>query len=441
MVLSLGFRAYRLGESKRRGKIGKAENPGQPWDTIHSLHVPTWNAGQHCGNFSFIQPLRPPAARNALLLSQIIHKWYYINMASLFLDSSPPDKTSPGPGQISPPAYRRTLLILLAFCLAASLLPFAALPAVESVLFRPEPLLSALETAGFYQQYPRLMTAFSAAGGDLIVPGLGGWVTRNLTASGLENALKFLFPEDWVRAETGRLTVDFYAYLNFEAPNLDLSLNLGPVRDRLTGGEGRNLVKQALDGWEPCTLETGLLAGALLLQGRTAELPHCRPPDSLMPAYLQILQAGFDALASGLPERISLLPPQPLPPSGPYAVLRWGLRLSPLLPVMLLLLAFLVLRSPRALLAWSGVPFYTGGLSGVLSAGLLGIGAAWILALPAPVLPLPVAELYIFAAGVFLAVWRQFLLNWVMIAALFASLGLFAIFASAALDRYTKESS
>ena len=71
---------------------------------------------------------------------------------------------------------RRTALSLCALFLAVLLpLAAAALP-LERFIFRPDPLLSALENSGFYQQYPRLLLSFAAAGGDLLNPGLGGWV-------------------------------------------------------------------------------------------------------------------------------------------------------------------------------------------------------------------------------------------------------------------------
>jgi hypothetical protein len=340
----------------------------------------------------------------------------------------------------SPSNGRQTLLTLCGLFLAV-LLPFSTVViAVETVLFQPEPLLEALEQNNFYHDYPMLMLAFSSAGGDLMSPGLGTWLSQNMAQGGVVSALGFIFPEPWVRDQTEQNIQKFYAYANFNSSSLDIGLDLTPVKLRLTGGTGRSLIENTLNAWPACTLEDAVAIAGPLLKGQVAGLPHCKPPDELMPAYLNILQLGMDTVAAGLPNRIRLLPVQTTLAGGIYAILRWALRIAPLAFLLILLVSFFLLGwSIRAMLSWIGLPLYAGGLLAVIFAGLAGGFAAWALPLPLTTLPPPVALLAGFAIGVFLVVWREFLLTWAIISALIAFLGLFFILYSSFLSRKRKE--
>jgi hypothetical protein len=316
----------------------------------------------------------------------------------------------------------------------------AALPA-EFILFRSAPLQGALEENHFYQDYPRLLLAFSAASGNLLAPGLGSWLQQNLANSAAEDALRFVFPESWIRDQSDRLIQGFYAYANFEPAPAGLALDLHPIKLRLTGGEGRMLIEQSIAAWPVCTLEDSLVAGALLLQGSGAGLPRCRPGQDLMPVYLEILQAGMNAVAANMPDQLTLLSPSPTPVGGVYAFLRWSLRLSPLALLVLPLAAAASLGwSARPFLSWSGPPLYAGGLFSLLSAGLTTHLTIWLMPLPLGVLPPLVAELYTFAGGTFLAVWRQFLMAWAAVGAGLALLGLFILITANFLERLQKGS-
>jgi hypothetical protein len=238
-----------------------------------------------------------------------------------------------------------------------------------------------------------------------------------------------------VRSQTEKLIRDYFAYTNFDSPSLDLFLDLRPVKLRLNSGEGRLLIEQTIGFWPTCTLDDALLATALLLQGRTAEMPRCKPPDELVPAYMEMLQLGMNGVAAGLPERLQLLPPRVTPPAGVYPVLRWAVRLSPLALLFFSLAAAALLGwSGRATLAWGGTPLYAGGLLAVLSAGFSVALAAWLLPLPLPALSPALAELYRFFGSVFLTVWREFLLSWTISGAVLASIGMAFIFVSSVLE-------
>lgn len=311
-----------------------------------------------------------------------------------------------------PSSWKRTLLFVCALCLAL-FCPFAAaaFPA-EYILFQPTSYLSALEESGFYRDYPGLMLNFAGAGGDLFVPGMGQAVMGFLQAQNSENALRFLFPEDWVRVQTEITVRRFWAYYNYETRDLNLVLDFQPVKAHLTGSAAKTLIYDTMAGWPACSAENILQIGVLLIKGETNALPHCRPPPLLENGMLSGLELGLETFASTLPDQVQLLPRQTGEAGGPYHTFRFGLRLAPAGLVMICLAASALLGfSGRRFWAWLGLPLYSGGLLTAFSAALAGWLAAWLLPAPAVLFPEPAAQLYLFFSVMLLRVGSDFL-NW-----------------------------
>jgi hypothetical protein len=325
----------------------------------------------------------------------------------------------------APSPWKRPLLFILALWFGLAC-PFgaAALPA-EYILFEPETYLSALQEGGFYQDYPGLMLNFVGAGGDLFVPGMGQTLLGFLQVQNAEKALRFLFPEDWVRAQMENGMRRFWAYSNFEARELDLVLDFRPVKSRLISGEAKMLISAAMAGWPACSAEDILRIGILLIKGEVNALPHCRPPAMLENGMLGGLQLGLGTFANTLPDQVQLLARRTGEPQAPYRTFRAGLRLAPAGLVMIGLAAAALLGfSGRRFWAWVGLPLYSGGLLTALSAALAGWLAEWLLPAPAALFPGPAAQLYQFFSSMLLRVGANFLNAWALVGILLAVLGL-----------------
>ena len=314
--------------------------------------------------------------------------------------------------------WRRSLLLLCALLIVASSpMALSAIPA-EYILFKPLPYLEAVEQVGLYRTYPSLMLDFAASGGELFAPGLGNILLRYLRQHGAEQALGFLFPQDWVRGQVEILAGRFWSYYNLESPTLDLSLDFGPVKARLSGEEGIAMIRAGVADWPACSAEDVIRILGLLLQGKTEDLPQCLPPGKIEEAFMSALQAGMTTFAQTLPDRVQLLPYQAAPPSGVYRNFRLGLRLAPVFLLLLCLLATSLLDfSGRRFWAWSALPFYAGGLISALTAALLVWLARWVVLVPGGLLPGPAAEIYFFFCRVFLLVNERVLL-WMAVAGL-----------------------
>jgi hypothetical protein len=322
-------------------------------------------------------------------------------------------------------AWKRTLLFGCALWLALAC-PFAAatFPA-EYILFKPQPYLNALEQSGFYRNYPALMLDFIGAGGDLFVPGMGRAVLGFLQAQNAENVLRFVFPQDWVSTQTEKTLRNFWAYYNYEARELNLSVDLLPVKAHLTGTAARTLISDTMAGWPDCSAENILQIGLLLLKGETDNLPRCRPPQLLENGMLGGLELGLQSFAQSLPEQVWLLPRQAGEIRGPYHTFRYGLRFAPAGLVLICLgAAGLLGFSGRRFWAWLGLPLYSGGLLTALLAALAGWLIGWLLPMPAGLFPGPAAQLYQFFSTVLLRVGTDFLIAMALLGLGLAVVGL-----------------
>jgi hypothetical protein len=321
--------------------------------------------------------------------------------------------------------WKRTLLALCSLLISAvGPLAVSAIP-TEYVLFRPGPYLETVEQVGLYRRYPALMLDFAASGGNLFVPGLGDILLRYLRQRGAEQALVFLFPEKWVQGQVKTLVERYWAYYNFESTQLDLSLDFTEVKARLSGEEGIAVIREGVVAWPVCSVDDDLRILGLLLQGKTEDLPQCKPPDKVQEAFLGALQAGLGTFAQTIPEQVQLLPLRSSPPEGVYPNFRLGLRCMPVFLLLFCLLAAGLLEfSPRRFWAWSAIPFYSAGLACALSAALLTWLARWISLVPLGLLPVPAAELYSFFSQVFLLVCERTLF-WTAVGGLiFAAAGM-----------------
>jgi hypothetical protein len=321
--------------------------------------------------------------------------------------------------------WKRTLLLLCALVVAAIFpLSLGAISA-EYTLFRPAPYLKAADELGLYRNYPGLMLDFATAGGDIFAPGLGNLLLRYLQQRGAEQALAFLFPEEWVRDQVETLADRFWSYYNLEAPELDISLDFTPVKTSLSGEEAMTIIRGGIADWPACSAEDVVRILALLLQGKTQDLPQCLPPESVKEAFLGAIQTGLKSFAQTLPDRVQILPYQSTPPAGPYRDFRLGLRLAPVILLILCLLAAgLQNFSPRLFWAWCALPFYAGGLVNALTAVLMISLARWILFIPVRLLPAAAGELYSFFSLVFLQVGESWLIWMAAAGVLAATVGL-----------------
>jgi hypothetical protein len=311
--------------------------------------------------------------------------------------------------------WRRNLLAVCTLVLMLTCVPAAALFPAEAILFQPQPYLDAIEQSGFYQTYPLVFYDMAISGGEMTLPGVAGFVQSLFPMDKAESVMRFIFPENWVRGQVEGNIRQFWGYYNFNAHDLRMSIDFQPVKKRLQGEDGRALVSAAFNELKECSPQDLLNIASLVLQGKTDELPRCKPPRQVEGLVISGLQLTLEKLTSGLPDEAVLLQrsspdPQGYGPGGGYALLRNSLRFSVVFLVMLLVAATVLLDySGKRLIEWAGVPLYAGGVFSAILASLLGAGGRWLADGIGTILPGTAKIVFGLFSGMALTVFQQFL--------------------------------
>ena len=203
---------------------------------------------------------------------------------------------------------------------------------------------------------------------------------NNLSPEQWQAVINHLLPADNLQRMTETTLDHLFAYLNGETDSVKLLLT--PLKARLSGQAGQDFILLMLNSQPPCTAEQLARINAGDFGGKGQPTLLCatsgKPLDKLLPE----LQRQLNQALSGIPDEASLIEPPsasaPSQNSSPFdknpqaalVMLRQGLRLSPLLPLSLLLLVTLFgVRSLKGWLRWWGIPLLIVGLI-VLSFGI-----------------------------------------------------------------------
>jgi hypothetical protein len=326
--------------------------------------------------------------------------------------------------------WRRILLSVCALALMVVTIPAVIVFPAEYILFQPQTTLDAVESSGFYQKYPELVLDLIQAGGEVLAPGAVKFVQAYFPADRLTSVIRFIYPEEWVRAQVDRAVSHFWAYYNLEDSRLYIALDFRPIKARLKGNEGKILVAEAFQGLPDCNLQDALTIATLLMQKKTEGLPSCKPPKQVEGVVVGVIQLALEGITDGLPdEKVLVMRFNPVigryGPGGIYEQLRFGLRFSLMLMVLLMLGAISLLDySWRNFLEWAGVPLYSSGLISAGLASLAGVSARWLDNVVSASLPGSSRVIFSFISGIALTIFQNFL-AWVAVAAVIvAVLGL-----------------
>jgi hypothetical protein len=159
-----------------------------------------------------------------------------------------------------------------------------------------------------------------------------------------------------------------FDYLNFRSSSVVISLL--PVKARLAGDGGMNVVRDFLRTQPDCTLDQLTQMGLGLLSGNVA---LCNPPEEAIGFFAPFIQSQLQTITATFPDQIALVPgTESGTPNDPRFKLQWvrsGITFSPFFLFLLLLtIAVFAVRSIRDLLVWWGWPLLiTGGLAALIA--------------------------------------------------------------------------
>jgi hypothetical protein len=202
--------------------------------------------------------------------------------------------------------------------------------------------------------------------GDLLTKNLGNRAPvfiQHLTAFQWSSLLKDLISEKQLQDMTEETLNQMLAYLNSET--LSPNISLQAVKKDLAGPAGLNFVMAIIQAQPDCTFQE--LARILTTLG-SGEL--CNPPKALLDLFQPVIQSELRVAVAAIPDELPLLPnandPSILSTLQFLKLARLIMRLSPLVPVgLLLVISLLYVRTLRAWLHWWGWLLLLTGLPGV----------------------------------------------------------------------------
>ena len=261
------------------------------------------------------------------------------------------------------------LKTLAAICAALFVLagvPILLIFNIERKAFSSATYKQAFENQRLYERMPGLVAATLST--TISQNGAMPPFVKELTAEEWQASISTLLPPEELRAMTDQTLDSTFDYLNFRSNSVVISLL--PVKARLAGEGGVNIVRDFLRTQPDCTLDQLTQMGLGLLSGNIA---LCNPPDEAMGFFAPFIQSQLQTITTTFPDQISIVPgTESGTPNDPRLKLQWvrsGIVFSPFFLFLLLLaIAVFAVRSIRDLLLWWGWPLLiTGGLAAMIA--------------------------------------------------------------------------
>lgn len=246
---------------------------------------------------------------------------------------------------------------------------------IERGAFSSEPYKRAFEDLGLYDRMPSILASsvFSSPGS---VNGTENPIWALMTSQGVESGITVLLPPAELKTMTDGTLDSIFAYINGDADSA--SIPLTPFKNHLSSPAGTDAILGLLNSQPACTTEQlfQMTIGALTGGGFFL----CNPPPEAVELFRPLLQSQLQFTASILPDRIPLISADRFEagndPRQRLNSLRAWMRISPILPILLLLIvAILAVRNLSTFLHWWGFPLLA---TGVISFLIALIGAPLI---------------------------------------------------------------
>ncbi len=257
---------------------------------------------------------------------------------------------------------RKGLAAFLAIFLALTTVLAIFLFNFERKAFSPELYQRVFANENFYERIPVVMgqaLANSAQHADLPVS------MQGLTAKGWETFLRALLPPETLKAMGDQALASIFAYLNSETDSA--SISLVPLKASMQSNAGTQAVIGLIQTLPACTLEQ--IAQITLAVFTQQKIVLCNPPEELLGMVTPLIQVQLQVASTVVPDEVTLMSVQgqQTDPRQRLKIVRFMMRLSPLLPLgFLLFLTLVIVRSLHEWLYWWGFPLLASGMIAAL---------------------------------------------------------------------------
>lgn len=255
-----------------------------------------------------------------------------------------------------------------------------ALP-IEAQIFNPNVYKRAIASQDLYERLPSLLATIPLTESDDPEND-----ARYLTSADMEAIFNEVLSPEVTQPLLEEIIDQTLAYYNSTGPNARIQVSMVDLKARLEGESGDRIMRQIVSSQPPCT-ETQNQAWREALASDTVEAPECSPSPEILDEATPKLGEAFDDMVNSIPDVADMTPTYiPTPgatskdPRPTLMVIRWGIKLSPLISMVLMaLVTLLVVRSRRGFFGWWGTLFLIVGIAVFLLAALSGLMVEWMI--------------------------------------------------------------
>jgi hypothetical protein len=251
----------------------------------------------------------------------------------------------------------------------AGLFIFTAVPALiffnfDRRAFSAETYQKAFVNSDFYDKLPVVLaeTMVSTSTDQSKLP----VVMRGMSQEAWEAFFRTLLPQQTLEVMGADVLNSTFTYLDMQTDSVQLSLI--PLKTSMVSDSGVQAVYALLNTQADCTFEQLLQTATDLFTN--GEMQFCKPPAELYSMLTPVIQGQMQFAVDAVPDQIILVSKPPAnDPRAKLQIVRMGMRLSPIIPlVFLLLMTIFTVNSLKSWLTWWGIPlFITGILASLFS--------------------------------------------------------------------------
>ena len=218
---------------------------------------------------------------------------------------------------------------------------------------------------------------------EILAKALLGYISENqntdpylmeLTVEDWAATIASIVPPEELKLLTDSVLDSLFNYLNDRTNSVEISLL--PIKGRLSGPAGVEMVQKILRAQPACTVEQLLKIGMGFLAG---DIALCNPPPEMAGLVQPMIESQLHLMTLAVPDKITLVSSTPgaADPRARLRQVRTLMNITPVFPVFFLFcLTVFAVRSLMDWLQWWGYPFLITGAGGTLTAlvGVTGLG-------------------------------------------------------------------
>lgn len=261
-----------------------------------------------------------------------------------------------------PGSIAKGLIISLSIILTICLIPALLSLSFNQTIFKSNFYAGVLKRTNFYEQVPTLIADTVMSTGSSTMQ---GGLLSGMDQSQFRWVVESIIPPGWIETQTNAAMASVLDFLNFKTESLKIVIDLQPIKDYLSGNDGKQSLVSLLASLPECN-EDQLTQIMIAMQSGQGGFALCHPPSSDLFNMDTMLDPVIDSFAASLPSVIEIKNDNPqgviqrIINSPIINIYRKFRIILPIFPWVCLVLALCIILLSRRSLQWMvsglGVP-------------------------------------------------------------------------------------